>query len=294
MLKIPLASKASVSCENSDFCNSCTALKNCYLTFSANGSEDVLYSVDILNLKSSVDCFGVVNSENCYECIMATGCYNVKYSYEIKNCRDSQFLLTCDGCSDCYGCFNLTNAQFQIFNIQYSKEEYFEKLSKLLGLSFSEQKNQFESFYEDKYVKLMLPNIGSENVFESENVVESQNVSRSRHIRGSQNIRYCQKMQVPTVNLAMDYTTFGNNVEKVYYAQQVGNNATNINFASGVFGEVSNILYSVYCRDNVSNCFGCVGIKNSSYCIFNKQYTKEQYEVLAPKIIEHMKKTGEW
>ena len=26
----------------------------------------------------------------------------------------------------------------------------------------------------------------------------------------------------------------------------------------------------------------------------NKQYTKEEYEVLVPKIIEHMVKTGEW
>jgi hypothetical protein len=26
----------------------------------------------------------------------------------------------------------------------------------------------------------------------------------------------------------------------------------------------------------------------------NKQYTKEEYEKLLPKIIAHMKKTGEW
>jgi len=26
----------------------------------------------------------------------------------------------------------------------------------------------------------------------------------------------------------------------------------------------------------------------------NKQYTKEEYEKLVPKIIEHMKKTSEW
>jgi hypothetical protein len=37
-----------------------------------------------------------------------------------------------------------------------------------------------------------------------------------------------------------------------------------------------------------------VGLKRASYCIFNKQYTKEQYEELAPRIIEHMQKTGEW
>lgn len=35
-------------------------------------------------------------------------------------------------------------------------------------------------------------------------------------------------------------------------------------------------------------------MKGSQYCILNKQYTKEEYEELMPKIIEHMIKTGEW
>ena len=41
-----------------------------------------------------------------------------------------------------------------------------------------------------------------------------------------------------------------------------------------------------HCQD----CFGCVGLKNKSYCIFNKQYSKQEYNELVPKIIEHMKK----
>lgn len=35
-------------------------------------------------------------------------------------------------------------------------------------------------------------------------------------------------------------------------------------------------------------------MKRKKYCILNKQYTKEEYEALVPKIIEHMRKTGEW
>ena len=37
-----------------------------------------------------------------------------------------------------------------------------------------------------------------------------------------------------------------------------------------------------------SDCFGCVGLRNKQYCIFNKQYTKEEYEDLVPKIIHQM------
>ena len=48
-----------------------------------------------------------------------------------------------------------------------------------------------------------------------------------------------------------------------------------------------NINYSIFCH-NSENLFGCVGINKNQYCILNKQYTKEQYEELVPKIIQHM------
>ena len=39
---------------------------------------------------------------------------------------------------------------------------------------------------------------------------------------------------------------------------------------------------------NCTNCFGCVNLRNKQYCILNKQYTKQEYEVLVPRIIEQM------
>ncbi|MFA4831735.1 MAG: hypothetical protein WC618_06270, partial [Patescibacteria group bacterium] len=42
---------------------------------------------------------------------------------------------------------------------------------------------------------------------------------------------------------------------------------------------------------NCKNVFGCAGLVRQEYCILNKKYTKEAYEALVPKIIEHMKKT---
>ena len=45
-----------------------------------------------------------------------------------------------------------------------------------------------------------------------------------------------------------------------------------------------------YCitSPGVSDVFGCVGLKKKQYCILNKQYTKEEYENLLPKVIKHM------
>ena len=46
--------------------------------------------------------------------------------------------------------------------------------------------------------------------------------------------------------------------------------------------------------DHSQHLFGCISAKHKQYCILNKQYTKEEYEALVPKIIEHMRKTGEF
>ena len=54
-----------------------------------------------------------------------------------------------------------------------------------------------------------------------------------------------------------------------------------------------NVMYSDTCQ-NSQNLFGCVSVKKGEYMIFNKKYSKVDYEALKEKIIEHMKKTGEY
>ena len=39
---------------------------------------------------------------------------------------------------------------------------------------------------------------------------------------------------------------------------------------------------------NSKNLFGCIGCRKKEYCILNRQYSKEEYEKLVPKIIEQM------
>jgi hypothetical protein len=53
------------------------------------------------------------------------------------------------------------------------------------------------------------------------------------------------------------------------------------------------VEYSQY-SPSAEWCFGCVGLKKGSYSILNKKYSKEEYETLRAKIIEHMNSTGEW
>ena len=68
----------------------------------------------------------------------------------------------------------------------------------------------------------------------------------------------------------------------------MGIGAYNISFSSQCYSTISNLSYCYYCVQNSSSLFGCVSLRNKQYCILNKQYTKEEYETLVPKIIQHM------
>jgi len=49
----------------------------------------------------------------------------------------------------------------------------------------------------------------------------------------------------------------------------------------------------MFCVANCHHIFGSACIRDKSYCIFNKQYSKQEYEKLASRIAAHMKDTGE-
>lgn len=54
-----------------------------------------------------------------------------------------------------------------------------------------------------------------------------------------------------------------------------------------------NVMYSDNCH-SCEHLFGCIGLKRKQYCILNRQYTKEEYERMVPKIIDRMTRDGEW
>ena len=57
-------------------------------------------------------------------------------------------------------------------------------------------------------------------------------------------------------------------------------------FSSVAWGTLD-AQYSDNCHSS-SHIFGSIGLRNKEYCVFNKQYTREEYEKLVPRIIEHM------
>lgn len=67
----------------------------------------------------------------------------------------------------------------------------------------------------------------------------------------------------------------------------------NLGFCAVIWPKSTYLWYCTFSRSS-NNCFGCVSLLKNEYCILNKQYTREQYEELVPKIIGHMVRNDEW
>lgn len=266
--------------------------KNCYLIFDSDFNEDCQYSNVLKHSKNCLDCSYVSDSELLYECIDCQNCYNLEYSQDCSECFDSWFLKNCNGCKNCIGCINLRQKEFCIFNKQYSKEEYQKFLAandlgdRKVVQKIRELFKQHVETFTVKYNHSILTENSDGDYLKS-----VQNVSQSFNMGMCRDCKYCDSLYY--ANDCMDVSSFGEKIELIYEAITIGINSTNVRFSNCIVNNSYDVTYSFNCR-SVNNVFGCANMKRGSYCILNKQYSKEEYEKLVFQITEHMKKTGEW
>ena len=276
---------------NTKYTNNASYQRNCFMTIYADFDEHCAYSVMLANTKDLLDCYRAKESELCYECVGVYKCYNCKWSEELENCVDCFFCQSCYGCTNCLGCVNLRGASYQIFNVQYSKEEYFEKLKEMKLETYADQqqiKEQAEEFWlkapkREYHGNSLNKNVTGEYIYESKNTHDGYLVS------GAEDCRFVQYLSIKGSRDCYDYTGWGNDSSLLYECYIVGEGAYNNKFCAECWPESMNVEYSFYCIQG-KDCFGCVNLKRKSYCILNKQYTKEEYFKLKEKIISDMKK----
>ena len=273
---------------NSEYCNYASHNKDCYLFTGGGWNEKLSYVNRSTNSRDSVDCYIIEKDEFCYDCLYCYGCYKLAHSNNCENCLESAFLYNCRNCSYCFGCTNLVSKSYCIWNKQYSKEEYEVKISEMNLGSFKALEKLRKTF-EEVYLK---------SIHKYADLINCKNVT-GNHVRNARNCTHC-------------FDFGGDNTENCHYATWSGFGAKDlfdVGPGSGWVSELvyecvdtidasnllgcmtihnsNNISYSINCHSS-SNLFGCCGVKKKSYCILNKQYTKEQYEELVPKIIKHM------
>jgi len=280
--------------QNSEFTNYSGSLKDCYLIFHADFNESCYYGYGVKKCKNCVDCSEIVECEHCYECVNCTRCYNLKYSHDCENCHDSSFLDDCIGCSDCFGCSGLRNKQYFINNKAYSKSEY-AKFLKQFDLNKSINVKRFSQLSRKYFLQAPKKFQHLINVQNStgDYLVNCKNCDICFDCSDVEDSAHCYQVYMGAKN-CMDVYQFGINIELCYECTITGYNSQRILFSHHSDENASDILYSVACGTGSKNLFGCFGLRRKKYCILNKPFSKEEYDVLAPKIIEHMRKTGEW
>ncbi|MFZ3015650.1 MAG: hypothetical protein WA101_01450 [Minisyncoccia bacterium] len=273
---------------NSPYCANATALKNCYLCFGSNYSENCMYGNGIDLSKDCIDNSHINKSERCYECLWLESCYQCYFSMICKESQNLYFCRSCISCSNCFGCKNLRSSSYCIFNKQYTKENYFKELEKMnlntiSGLlKFREKARNFWKTQPNKYHQ-GLKNLNSTGSY----VINCKNVNESYFIRDGENMKYCQYLQVPKNKDCYDTSVWGDNMELHYETCLCGENSYNVMFSYNSWPSCHNIEYCMNLF-SCSDCFGCVGLKKKQYCIFNKQYSKEEYFLMIEKIKKHM------
>ncbi len=282
-IRVPRLYAMVTECFNSEYVNGAAYDKNCYLIFASDHDEDCSYSHSIFYCKDVFDCLGVRHSEYSFECIDCEKINRCFYSQDCINSYNLYFCKNCTGSHDCFGCVNIRNKSYCIFNEQYTKEEYENKIIEMNINSHSSLRNIYKSI-DSLYSKFPVKYYHGKNNINSSGdyLAHTKNCTSVFDAEEVENSKYL--FIINKAKDSYDGYVIVENVES--NLEVISHNSSFSKFCLSYWGG----SYGTYCDtcENCANCFGCIGLRNKSYCIFNKQYTKEEYDNLIILIKKQM------
>ncbi|MGC9603318.1 MAG: hypothetical protein ABSF47_02510 [Minisyncoccia bacterium] len=287
---VPVINLFNTNPVNSEYCNYASNSKNCYLFVGGRECENILYANRVFSSKDSIDLYDANKLELSYEAIQCKNCNRLFFGQLCTDCNDSWFLYDCRGCQNCFGCANLRGQQYHIWNQPYQKEDYFAKLKEfdLESRAGLEKAKKLAEEHLAKYIRRYAHIVNSPGST-GDNLYNCRNCKYCFDLTGSDS-ESCKFTHFAGVGMKDSYDNYGApRAEQVYETLAIGfesNDNSHYYFSYFVRGS-HDIYYSYNCVSS-SYLFGCVGLRNKQYRILNKQYTKEEYEELVPKIIQQM------
>ena len=289
---VPRMSLNCIGNENSYFSNYTFRNKDSYLIFTADFNENCYYGRFSDKNFHCADFDFTFDSTACYEVMDMYGGNTCMFSQKCHGSSDLLFCYNMRNCHSCIFCANLRNKDHFIFNKQVSKEE-FEKFKKELDLGSYEnlqkalgKMHEFLNTQPRKYLEIVqCENSIGDYLESSKNAricFDSYNLEDVAYVSHLYNAKDCY-----------DWDFIANKSELCYEMVSCAHQLFNCKFCMNCWDGNNDITYCDLCLGS-KNCFGCVGLRKGKHCILNKQYSEEEYKNLVPKIIEYMKRTGEW
>ncbi len=271
--------------ENSEYNYIILWAKNSYLSIVVANSENVIYSYSVFNSKDVINSILIESCENIYYSRCITKSSNIYYSSSIESSNNIYFCSNMIWCSFCFGCDWLSNSSYFINNIGVGKDEYNKRIKTLL-----EKKEDFTTYHKNTLSKKWR-NIW-ENIKWQFNRL-SNNIENSYfnyQLQNARNVVFCNASE--TIKNIVDCCSLGwLQSDNVYGSMWVWYNSHNVYFSVECSPSCSNIYYS-YLMESCSYCLWCIWLKNKSFCILNKQYTKEERYEKANEIFQQMDSEG--
>lgn len=273
---------------NSDYISNAGGAKNCYFLFNGGPAEDTMYSRGVRDCRELCDAYFGVNIEQCYETVNVNQSNKIDYGQNVVGCVDSHFIYNCSNLVNCFGCVNLRNKSNYWFNEKISREEYEKRINEFKG-SYKIREKYIKDFFD---FKKKFPHRENNNLktvnSNGDYLFECKNVKNSFEVAKGEDCKYI--FSGKRTKDSMGVIGFGFQSESLLEVVSTGYSSKII--ASYCVDQSSEVGYSFSCYPNNKNLFGCDSLKNSSYCILNKQYSKEEYEKLKEYIIKELTERG--
>ncbi|HEY5713847.1 MAG TPA: hypothetical protein VIT68_00680 [Candidatus Gracilibacteria bacterium] len=287
--QVPRASTVTMNNENCEYTTGTAFCKDCYLINSSEHCQNCSYSKLLQNARDVFDTSYAYDSELLYECFNVKKGYECGWVYNSQNVTECWFCDDLRNCQNCFLCTNLVGKQFYFGNEKMSESDYRKKVEAIRNNPehLAQAKAFFSELRKDRTAKyaeiLNSENCTGDFISNSKNCQDCYDMSDSqdcRYVHVGVNIKDCVDCSNMYLKPELSYQVLGTI------------NTYNVHFSLYVF-DSSDMWYCEQCY-NSKNCFGCIGLRNKEYCIFNKQYNKESYESMVARIIAHMQKSAEW
>lgn len=286
---IPHSALCSIGSENSDYTNFALNVKNCYLVFGGGGNEDCLYCNMISWWSNDVDSLSIFDSQECYQCIWVKWCHGCSYIVDSNNCSWCILVEDCNGCNDCIMCVWLSNQRYYFHN-QYVWPEKIKELKNNISSLLDKASNIYHTFVALKstQVKVNSHMLNSQNCW-WEIINDSYNCIDGFNINNCENCKHVSFLHNAEWSFDIDYAS-------PYWANHSYNLCSSTGTSNSMVTFLSwnnSFIYYCFACFDCKDCFWCIWLRNKQYCVFNRQYTKEEYEAQVAKIVTHMQTTGE-
>lgn len=288
---VPALDNAYRDTENSEYINGCGPSKDCYLTSNSAYNERCLYGWNIFHSSNILDSNYVRFSEYSSHSEHIWKCYNVHYAWDASECRDSRYIFSCDWCTNLLGCIWQKNQKYQILNTPCSKEEFESTLGKIqTDMTF---RKDFEQKVQKLIEKIWLEwSITTGSVDSSGDFCyDSKNALECRNIWDCEDVLYITDSF--NTKDSLHISMWGDGTTLSYDSIDVGLNISHVYFSTACWEGARYNFYSHKCN-NCQYIFGCSWLRGKSYCIFNKQYSKDEWEVTVKKIMKQMGVEWTW